>query len=148
MEQGRYDRLPLGLRGDAIINGGTGSSKFRASLVSSKDGASTRIRAEEQAVRLARSILAARQKRAGEFDSHMFGEPAWEMLLTLFIHEASGASSTIAQLEEVSGSSSRSANRWIRYLQSQGLVSSRSHPIDPATQFVELTERYLWSLRA
>lgn len=111
--------------------------------------------AEEcELVLVARSILERRRLRNDHFDPVIFGEPAWDMLLGLYVREASGASSTTAQLEEGLAIPGSAAARWLRHLETGGLVITRPHPREPATAFVELTaqgrqslDEYLAALR-
>lgn len=90
--------------------------------------------------RRARQILADRRKRHEVFGKAMFGEPAWEMLLLLYVLH-SGPRQTIGRLAELAGASKTTALRWLDYLDAQGLVSRESHPTDKRAAFVELTEK-------
>jgi len=102
---------------------------------------------------MALHILEARRRRREEFDPSMFGEPAWEMLLELFVRDSAGLSSTASQLKAVARVLPSTGSRWLQYLEQQALLARRGHPLDPSTEFVELTdkgrqalERYLSSL--
>lgn len=92
-------------------------------------------------VRTAYAILLRRRRRKDEFDPGMFGEPAWDMLLDLYVRETSGASATMKQLEAGSGVTSSTAVRWFQYLESDGLVTRHGPPPAGGTVFVELTDR-------
>src|SRR5688500_844664 len=74
-------------------------------------------------VELARQIYSARRKRSvlTEWDE-LFGEPAWDMLLDLFIaaHENRGVSVTSACL--ASSVPETTALRWLQLLENKGLV--------------------------
>ena len=97
--------------------------------------------AESQVLqRLARDILANRRRRHDIFGKAMFGEPAWEMLLLLYVVE-SGPRQTISRLADLAGASKSTALRWIDYLDAQRLVRRESHPTDRRAAFVELTEK-------
>lgn len=109
---------------------------------------------ECELVRTAQSILLGRRRRYEEFNSALFGEPAWDMLLELYVRETSGASSTAEQLQTASAVPSSTAARWLNHLEHDGLVARRDHPLDRGTIFVELTEqgrqaldRYLKAIR-
>lgn len=95
----------------------------------------------------AREILADRKRRHEVFSKAMFGEPAWEMLLLLYILR-SGTRQTIGRLGELAGASKSTALRWIEYLEQQRLVRRETHPTDKRAIFVELTEKAIESLEA
>lgn len=108
---------------------------------------------ECELVKTAQSILARRRRRHDHFEAAIFGEPAWEMLLHLYIRDVSGASTTTSQLRQFAGVPA--AERWLRHLEREGLVVARPHPCEPGTDFVELTnstrealDDYLIAVRA
>ncbi len=93
-----------------------------------------------RAAAVAKSILAERRRRTSEFDSSLFGEPAWEMLLELFVAEASGIAADAAGLETKAGVAMTTGSRWLDVLAAQGLVERRRLGVDLSTEFVELTD--------
>lgn len=90
--------------------------------------------------RHARDILANRRRRQDIFGRAMFGEPAWEMLLLLYVLE-SGPRQTIGRLADLAGASRSTALRWIDYLDAQRLIRRDAHPTDRRAAFVELTDK-------
>ena len=88
----------------------------------------------------ARDILANRRRRHDLFGKAMFGEPAWEILLLLYIVE-SGPRQTIGRLADLADASKSTALRWVDYLEAQGLVRREAHPTDKRAAFVELTDK-------
>jgi len=88
----------------------------------------------------ARAILAARRQREALFGKTIFGEPAWEMLLLLYLG-ASESRRTLGRLGKLAGISKSTALRWIDYLDRQGLVRREPHPTDKRAVFVELTRK-------
>jgi hypothetical protein len=86
----------------------------------------------------ARAIVAARRRREALFGTTIFGEPAWEMLLLLYLG-ASESRRTLGRLGELAGISKSTALRWIDYLERQELVRREPHPTDKRAAFVELT---------
>ena len=109
---------------------------------------------ERQRVRTARRILAAGRAREEDFSCGTFGDPAWEMLLILYMRECAGAFSTLAGLlsaQEIPGSS---AERWLDHLAQQGAIW-RGFRTELGEEVVELSasgrgcvERYLNALGA
>jgi len=95
----------------------------------------------EQLLTRAGEILAARRRREQLFSASMFGEPAWEMLLNLYLTESSGLRLNVSRVTEGSGSPPTTALRWLDYLENQRLVRRETHPTDARASFVELTQR-------
>lgn len=91
-------------------------------------------------MRRARDTLANRRRRQDIFGKAMFGEPAWEMLLLLYITEP-GPRQSISRLADESGASRTTALRWIDYLEGQGLIRREAHPNDRRIAFVQLTQK-------
>lgn len=92
-------------------------------------------------IRIARAAFADRQRRPGIFGDFMFGEPAWDMLLILYITESSDARTTISNLASHSGAPSSTAQRWIELLIDKGLAIRHAHPTDRRTFFIRLSDK-------
>jgi DNA-binding MarR family transcriptional regulator len=92
-------------------------------------------------LRRAREEFENRRRRSRIFGRDMFGEPAWDMLLVLYIQDAAGPRETVGRLIKYSGTSASSAKRWIAFLSERGFVKRVSHPTDARTWFVELTDK-------
>lgn len=88
--------------------------------------------------RQATRILQLRQRRQKHFPPSIFGEPAWDILLRLYVSD--GRAFSIRQLSDDCGLPATTALRWIDYLAQQNLVSRKSHPTDLRTVVVRLTE--------
>ena len=88
----------------------------------------------------ARLILTNRRRRIDHFGRGVFGEPAWEILLLLYI-TVGGQRQTVPRLSELSGISRSTAIRWIEYLEREKLVSRVPHPNDRRVDFIELTDK-------
>lgn len=88
----------------------------------------------------ARNVLSRRRRRYAIFGRAMFGEPAWEILLLLYVSSPS-ARQTITRLADLAGASKSTALRWIDYLEGQRLVVREVHPTDKRANFVELTDK-------
>lgn len=96
---------------------------------------------ERRMVRVADGILRQRRRRNEYFKAAMFSEPGWDMLLELYVRDSSGASATAAQLLMAAATPTSTAARWLEYLEAEGLVIRRAHPLDPGTEFIELTDK-------
>jgi DNA-binding MarR family transcriptional regulator len=92
-------------------------------------------------LRLAEAILEDRRRRAEIFNPAMFGEPAWELLLTLFVMDRGGPRLTIGRLAQYARTKLTTALRWLDYLEDQNLIKREQHPNDARTAFIELTDK-------
>ena len=82
-----------------------------------------------------------RQRRSDYFSKAMFGEPAWDMLLILYLTDAAGSRQTLRSLHEMSGSAQTTALRWLAYLEKEKLIERDPHPTDKRTAFIYLTDK-------
>jgi DNA-binding MarR family transcriptional regulator len=88
---------------------------------------------------LSRRIFEFRRRRAEVFGKGMFGEPAWDMLLALYMEASSGPKVTVGRLSEMTDTAQTTAIRWLDYLENHGLVRREPHPTDRRAVRVELT---------
>jgi DNA-binding MarR family transcriptional regulator len=100
-------------------------------------------------LRTARQILDRRRLREREFNRSLFGEPAWDTLLELYVRENSGMSTLISHLQANSSLPPSTVARWLGQLEANGLLVRQRYPGTSDT-LVELTnearsalERYL-----
>lgn len=89
---------------------------------------------------LARNILRARRMRARHLPKAMFGEPAWEMLLALYVADRSESRLTISRLTKESSAPATTSLRWLVFLERCKLVQRRDNPLDKRAVFIELTD--------
>lgn len=99
-------------------------------------------------VALARRSIEVRRMRRRHLPAAMFGEPAWEMLLSLYVLSTSGAHPTVSSLSAASGSPPSTALRWIDYLKVHDFVTRQSCPSDRRMVFIELTDTARASIEA
>lgn len=88
---------------------------------------------------IARRAYRDRRRREEIFDAgNLFGEPAWDMLLDLFI--AAKEERPISVMSACIGSAvpPTTALRWLTALEQQGLVSRENDPTDARRTFVRL----------
>lgn len=91
--------------------------------------------------RVAVQILSRRRLREEFFGSDMFGEPAFELLLDLFIQEIDGQNVYTTSLAVASGAPLTTALRQIAMLVDRGFVQRVPDPVDRRRVMVQLTER-------
>lgn len=96
-------------------------------------------------VKRATAALAVRRLRERYFDPSMLGEPAFDLMLTLYIEERLGEQTTV-DLILANGSSPRGTRRWLDYLKHNGLVQLEGNTVRLTPHGVELMERFLASM--
>lgn len=102
---------------DLIVTLGTVASDFgdRADRLIAADGGSIVVPMVDLA-KLAERLLASRRARRKYFPNGLFNEPAWEMLLTLFLEFDHGGTMNVKALVACSGSPATTSQRWIEQL--------------------------------
>ena len=95
---------------------------------------------QRQLFEYARNIYRGRRMRAGVIgDESLFGEPAWDLLLDLFIAEAEGKRLSVTAACIGAAVPTSTALRWIVILESRGLVRRENDPTDARRVFLHLT---------
>lgn len=104
---------------------------------------------------LADKIYAARRERRHFFNSALFSEPAWDMLLAIFRDRLRGLDLSVTSVVLASDAPYTTGLRWLRILEEEGLVARSPHRSDARSELVQLTaeglskmEAYLQRLRA
>ena len=104
---------------------------------------------------VARAIQSLRRTRAGLFGVGLFSDPAWDVLLTLYIARLEQIRLKVSNLLEESGVPSTTGLRWLCALTERGLVTRNANPVDARSSFVELTDvgaltmsSYIYEFRA
>lgn len=86
---------------------------------------------------IARKASADRHRRSGIAGaSDLFGEPAWDILLNLFIAGCEGRRLTVAAVCAGAGAPASTALRWITILEKRGMVIREG---EPERAFVKLS---------
>lgn len=89
----------------------------------------------------ARAVLNTRQLRARYFKRAMFAEPAWDILLLLYLADTSEARQSVGQLAELIETPPTTVSRWVSYLEKERLVARTDHPTDRRIVFIGLTDQ-------
>lgn len=92
-----------------------------------------------QLVTLAKRIREARERRKTFLEPQIFGEPGWDILLSLYIAAREGYQTNGSWVCSESGVPDTTALRWMESLRALGLVQKRPNPLDARAVFVELT---------
>ena len=88
---------------------------------------------------IATSIYRARRRRLEYFDADLFAEPAWDMLLDLFVNKALGRRINTTSLCLAAKVPQATGLRHIGILEGKGLVHRRPAPDDGRLTLVDLT---------
>jgi DNA-binding MarR family transcriptional regulator len=88
----------------------------------------------------AEELFRIRMERKRHFAASMFGEPAWDVLLSLFVGEPAIDAMTVSRIAQMTDTPLSSALRWVDYLESQHLIIRHAHPTDRRSSMVELTD--------
>lgn len=89
----------------------------------------------------ARAIFFERKRRSQHFSPAMFSEPAWDMLLALYITDFAGGRQTVGKLISWVGAPQTTALRWIDYLEKERLVARHPEALDRRIVYVDLTDK-------
>ena len=91
----------------------------------------------------ARRIYAQRRLRSTAFgrDADLFGEPCWDMMLDLYVQQASGRRITVSDLCLAAAVPLTTALRWVGTLEGRGLLRRRIDASDRRRSFVDLTSK-------
>jgi DNA-binding MarR family transcriptional regulator len=103
---------------------------------------------EQGKLERARFLLLMRRLRARYFSRAIFGEPAWEVLLLLYITHASEGRQSIGRVAEWIETPLTTVLRWVAYLEKERLVERASHPTDRRVSFISLTDKGRHALEA
>ena len=93
-------------------------------------------------IALARKTYALRRKRAAIFGKpDLFGEPAWDILLDLFIAAGDGKSVSVSSACIGSAAPATTGLRWLGVLAEEGLILRENDPEDQRRVLVRLSSR-------
>lgn len=97
--------------------------------------------ARDELVTRARIVLNSRRARSRYFSPAIFGEPAWDILLVLYITDVAGDRQTIGKLAEWITTPPSTVLRWVGYLERENLIERHPHPTDRRIMFIKLSDK-------
>lgn len=133
--------------------------RFAAELRASGDGTDVAFSGDDQddnhlnviatkrSISAARRLYDARRKRCDFFPPELFGEPAWDMLLELYVAFGSDRDTTMGNLAIASQAPLSTAQRWIGILEARGLLERHRSEHDARVQFVHLSRSAARTMR-
>ena len=86
-----------------------------------------------------RDILRARRARSRYFDSQLFADPAWDILLDLYACHLAQQRMSVSSLCIGAAVPSTTALRWIKLLESKELILRSDDPLDGRRVFLRLS---------
>lgn len=90
--------------------------------------------------RLAAKIYDSRRARDRIFNEQLFGEPAWDMLLALYVLPKRGIPLSVSSLAHAANVPPTTGLRWEKVLCEQGLIKRGPHSKDRRSQLIALTD--------
>lgn len=95
---------------------------------------------EHLVLNFAQGVYAFRRKREKWLPEDLFAEPAWDMLLDLFVTRLQGSSVRVKSACIASGVPATTALRWLNILEQKGIISSSTDPVDHRVRWVWLED--------
>lgn len=89
----------------------------------------------------AEQIRLSRDLRHKSFDRNLFGEPAWDILLTLYVIDSDQRRLSTRDLSKHANLALTTALRWLEYLEDQDLITRKTNPFDRRVVHVELSNK-------
>lgn len=88
-----------------------------------------------------RQGLHSRAQRGRYFNSRLFSDPAWDMLLELYAASLAQRRLSVSRLSERTRVPMTTALRWIAALENEGAVQRQPDPLDGRRVFIMLSEK-------
>ena len=98
-------------------------------------------------VQLVSQMIRSRKKRASVFSPNLFADPAWDIVLALFLAQLRQKRVAAADLSTETSIPLTTAHRWIETLEQKGWVRRSPDPLDQRRVFVDLSERGSTAMR-
>jgi DNA-binding MarR family transcriptional regulator len=97
--------------------------------------------------RLAREMVRSRRRRDAVFGGGLFSDPAWDILLELYLVEMAQHRVNITQITSAIAAPPTTALRWLERLAIEGWISREPDMMDRRRIWVSLTERGSMAMR-
>ena len=97
---------------------------------------------EERATARARAerLYAERRRRDALFPDELFGEPAWDLLLAMFVARDRNQAMILCRAYTAAGVTDTTGRRLLDRMEADGLITRRRAPRSRKMRIVELTE--------
>jgi DNA-binding MarR family transcriptional regulator len=139
-----------GAPGSGKVNGAAGGreQELRKALkglrrilnaIELEDTVSRQGRADPDMLAFARRMISERSRRFQYFDGHLFSDPAWDIMLELFVAEIEMREVPVTNLCFTSNVPDTTVLRWIKSLCHEELVVRHKDKVDKRRVLVQLT---------
>jgi DNA-binding MarR family transcriptional regulator len=139
-DTGGLAETALGFRGMAKLKA-LSTSDNQPAVPAAKPRAPTAFGAAE-----VRQLLKARRMREAYFDSELFADPAWDILLDLYAAHLEGAKVSVSSLCIAANVPPTTGLRWIRSMTDAGILVRRDDQSDGRRVWIELSDSSLAKL--
>lgn len=85
------------------------------------------------------AVISARRLRSRYLPYDLFADPAWDMMLNLFLAELTGQPMAVSRLTHSAEVPATTALRWMNTMIERGIFRRRSDPFDKRRFFIELS---------
>ena len=89
---------------------------------------------------LAEEVYRDRRRRAQHLPARLLGEPAWDILLDLYVAAGREQAVSVSNACLAADAPASTALRWLQHLQAEGLVERLADETDARRHYVRLTE--------
>ena len=90
-------------------------------------------------IKRVRTAIRARSNRTDFFNARLFSDPAWDILLELYLSELLQQRVSVSALGGSGGVAPTTVLRWLEILRTNGLIERTSDPLDARRVFVTLS---------
>ena len=94
-----------------------------------------------------RQLIKARRARDNHFAPELFADPAWDILLELFVAYATQQPISVSGLAASAGVPATTALRWICKLEHEGWLARISDPLDGRRTWIEISPAGIQSMQ-
>ena len=112
-----------------------------------QDGLAEALAEDEVTVRLARHLYKLRRRREASFGAELFSEPAWDILLHLFVAAAEYRTVSVSAACDGAAAPPTTALRKLRQLEEARLIVRVGDPGDARRSYVRLSPKALRKMR-
>jgi DNA-binding MarR family transcriptional regulator len=112
------------------------------------EGTGNASRCDDSYLKVARDTLEYRRRRYRYFPRGMLGEPAFDIMLSLYVAESEQRHVTHTMIAEMAEVPSSSAHRWIDFLAGKRFLDRAKHPFDSRATVLMLTPEGRKSLQS
>lgn len=102
---------------------------------------------DQHLAQLAKILHSCRTKRRAFLAGDLLAEPAWDMLLDLFLHHVQGKELRTTSVCLASNTPPTTALRWIWVLEGEGILERHDDPADHRMKIVRLSPRGVDAMR-